>query len=125
MPFGGKPPSSEMAPTGTNSEKEREAKSVATLVYGLQAAWLLLGIPLVVALIVNYVKLDDVRGTIAESHFRWQIRTFWYWLLWLVVGGILTLVLIGIVILAINSIWIIYRIAKGWLRLIDGRPMYQ
>jgi uncharacterized membrane protein len=110
--------------TSVDSEKEASAKNVATLVYALQAAWLLFGIPLVIALIVNYVKLDDVRGTLAESHFRWQIRTFWYGLLWGVVGWILVFVLIGFAILFANCVWLIYRIVKGWLYLNDGKPMY-
>lgn len=119
----------ETSMTVANVEKEAAAKRIATLVYGLQAAWLLLGIPLVVALIVNYVKLDDVRGTLAESHFRWQIRTFWYWLLWLVLGWLLIALIvtfvIGALILGANFIWIIYRIIKGGLRLSEGKPMYQ
>lgn len=111
-----------------SSEKEAAAKSVATLVYALQAAWLLFGIPLIIGLIVNYVKLDDVRGTLAESHFRWQMRTFWFWLLWLVLGWLLIVLIltfvIGAAILGANFIWIIYRIIKGWLRLSEGKPMY-
>ena len=114
--------------SGVSSEKEASAKNVATLVYALQAAWLLLGIPLIIGLIVNYVKLDDVRGTLAESHFRWQIRTFWFWLLWLVLGWLLIFLIltsvIGALLLGANFIWIIYRIVKGWLRLNDGKPMY-
>lgn len=105
-------------------EKERSARNVATLVYALQAASFLLGITFIVALIVNYVKLDDVRGTLAESHFRWQLRTFWFALLWSVVGIILLLVVIGYFVLVANCIWVIYRIAKGWLNLNDGKAMY-
>ncbi len=115
---------SETSTPNMGGEREASARRVANLVYALQAAWLIFGIPLIVALIVNYVKRDDVRGTLAESHFRWQIRTFWFWLLWLVIGGILTLLLIGFAILAVNFIWIIYRIVKGWLNLNDGKPMY-
>jgi uncharacterized membrane protein len=80
--------------------------------------------------VINYVKLDDVRGTWLESHFRWQIRTFWYGLLWvgLCVAFIVVTFGIGILIawlpLAIVSVWFIYRIARGWIRLRDGRPMY-
>lgn len=111
-----------------SSEKETAAKNAATLVYALQAAWLFFGIPLIIGLIVNYVKRDDVRGTLAESHFRWQIRTFWFWLLWLVLGWLLIVLIltfaIGVLILGANFIWIIYRIVKGWLRLSDGRAMY-
>lgn len=90
----------------------------------------LVGWPSIVAVILNYVKRGDVRGTWLESHFRWQIRTFWYGLLWvsLCVGFIIITFGIGILIawlpLGIVSIWFIYRIARGWVRLRDGRAMY-
>jgi len=111
-------------PPGVSVEAETSARNVATLVYALQAASFLVGITYIVAIIVNYVKVEDVRGTLAESHFRWQMRTFWFSLLWSVVGAILTLVLVGFVILGATCIWIIYRVVKGWMRLNDGKPMY-
>ncbi|HEY3077560.1 MAG TPA: hypothetical protein VGJ74_20500 [Burkholderiales bacterium] len=103
---------------------EKRLITVATLVYALQAAGFLLP-PLVwiVAVIVDYVKKDDAAGTWLESHFRWQIRSFWWGLLWGVIGGILLLVLIGYLVLAANAVWIIYRIVKGWLRLSERREV--
>src|SRR2546428_13023175 len=95
---------------------EKQLKTVATVVYALQAAGFFLGITWIVAVIVDYVKKDDAAGTWLESHFRWQIRTFWWGLLWGVIGGILLLVLIGYLGLAGHAVWIIYRIVKGWLR---------
>lgn len=80
---------------------------------------------LIVAVIINYIKIDDVRGTWLESHFRWQIRTFWFGLLWAVVGAITFLLLVGYLVLVADAIWVIYRIVKGWLSLNDGKPMYQ
>jgi len=103
---------------------EKNLKTVATVVYALQAAGFFVGITWIVAVIVDYVKKDDARGTWLESHYRWQIRTFWFGLLWGVIGGILCLILIGFVILAADGIWVIYRIAKGWLNLAEGKPMY-
>ena len=79
----------------------------------------------VAAVIINYVKRDDVRGTFLESHFRWQIRTFWFGLLWLALGVLTWLILIGYVITVANYIWIMYRIIKGWLDLVDRKPMYR
>jgi len=73
---------------------------------------------------VNYVKKTDVAGTWLESHFKWQIRTFWYPLLWSILGLIGIYFIIGIPILIANTIWVIYRIVKGWLRLNDGKEMY-
>jgi uncharacterized membrane protein len=89
------------------------------------------GWPSIIAVIINYVKQGDARGTWLESHFRWQIRTFWFALAWVVlialVGGALTLVLVGFAILWVGlfllGVWAIYRIARGWLALQDRRPM--
>jgi len=98
-------------------------KNIATAVYALQAASFFLGITYFVAIILDYIKRDDARGTWLESHFRWQIRTFWYSLLWFVLGAITLVVIIGYFILVANGLWLIYRIAKGWLNLNDGKPM--
>lgn len=99
-------------------------KNHATAVYALQALSFLLGITYFVAIIVNYVKLDDTRGTWIESHFRWQIRTFWFSLLWFALGGLLFFIGVGYLILLANGLWMIYRIVKGWLNLNDGKPMH-
>ena len=104
-------------------DQERSLRNIATAVYALQAAGFLFGITWIVAVIIDYVKRDDAAGTWLESHFRWQIRTFWWGLLWGVIGGILLLVLIGYLVLAANAVWIIYRIVKGWLRLSERREV--
>ncbi len=100
------------------------SKTIAIVVYALQAASFFLGITLIIGVIINYVKNDDVKGTWLESHFRWQIRTFWFSLLWAVVGFITVFIGIGYLILIANAAWLIYRIVKGWLRLNDGQKMY-
>ncbi len=102
---------------------EQQLKTVATIVYALQAAGFFLGITWIAAVIIDYVKKDDASGTWLASHYRWQIRTFWWGLLWGVLGGILALVVVGFLILAADAIWIIYRIAKGWLRLSENREI--
>ena len=89
------------------------------------------GWPSIIAVIINYVKRGDARGTWLESHFEWQIRTFWYALLWatfvFLLGLLLAIVLIGFVIWWIGlfalGIWAIYRIALGWSRLSSRRPV--
>ncbi len=85
------------------------------------------GLPSIAAVILNYIKRGDTHGTFLESHFRWQIRTFWFALLWCVVAGVLFVTLIGIpiaVALAAGAgIWVIYRVVRGWLALNEGRPM--
>jgi uncharacterized membrane protein len=91
-----------------------------------------LGLPSVAALIINYVKRGDVRGTWLESHFTWQIRTFWWVLAWavaivLVSAPLVLLLGLGLVTgwvgLAVLGLWAIYRIARGWMRLNDRQPM--
>ena len=97
----------------------------ATVVGAFLTGW-----PSLIAVILNYVKRADVRGTFLESHFRWQIRTFWYGLLWVslcllfVVGTLGIGILVAWLPLVIVSLWFIYRIVRGWLALRDRRPMY-
>jgi uncharacterized membrane protein len=89
------------------------------------------GLPSIVAVIVNYVKRSEVRGTFLESHFRWQIRTFWFAALWATLGVLLWVALavvligflIGPIILLVTGLWVIYRVVRGWLALRDGRPI--
>ena len=114
------------------------------LIYALHAFSLLTGIigaatvvgafltgwPSIIAVVLNYVKRSEVRGTWLESHFRWQIRTFWYGLLWVAICGLFVVGTLGIGILiawlplGVVGLWFIYRVASGWLRLKDRRPMY-
>ena len=86
------------------------------------------GLPSIIAVIMNYARRSAVRGTYLDSHFRWQIRTFWYALLWAVVCGLVMLTIIGIPFavlgLAALGIWIAYRVIRGWVSLRDHRPMY-
>ena len=91
----------------------------------------LFGWPSIIAVIINYVKRSDAAGTYLESHFRWQIRTLWYALLWAVVvgiaGALLAIVLVGFAIWIVGlfalGVWAIYRVARGWMRLADRQPM--
>jgi uncharacterized membrane protein len=113
------------------------------LIYALHAFSLLTGIlgaatvvgafltgwPSIIAVVLNYVKRSEARGTWLESHFRWQIRTFWFGLLWVALCLLFVVFTLGIGILvawiplALVGVWFIYRIARGWLALIDRRPM--
>ena len=90
------------------------------------------GWPSIIAVIINYVKQGDARGTWLESHFRWQIRTFWFAVLWMVLAGIVSaplVLLLGLGILtfflaaAVVGIWVPYRVIRGWLALRDGKPL--
>src|SRR5262245_14741429 len=116
----------------------------AHIIYGLHAFSLLTGIlgaatvvgafltgwPSIIAVILNYVKRGEVRGSWVESHFRWQIRTFWYGLLWILLCVLFVVATFGIGIvvawlpMVLVGLWFIYRIARGWMALNDNRPMY-
>lgn len=119
--------------------------TVTRVVYALHALSILIGVftgasiatafvfgwPSIIAVIINYVERSDVRGTYLDSHFSWQIRTFWYALLWIILvwllGLLLAIFLIGFAIwivgFVILGIWVCYRIIRGWMRLSDGLPM--
>jgi len=84
----------------------------------------LTGWPSIIAVIMNYIKRSEARGTWLESHFRWQLRTFWSGVIWVLLVGFLT-VGIGLLVLWLPlGVWFIYRIARGWMALSAHRPMY-
>lgn len=115
----------------------------ATLIYALHAFSIATGVfttvsvigafltgwPSIIAVILNYVKRSDARGTWIESHFRWQIRTFWFGLLWVVLCVLFVIFTLGLGVLvvwiplAFVTGWFIYRIIRGWMRLGARRPM--
>ena len=87
----------------------------------------LTGWPSIIAVILNYVKRSDVRETWLDSHFSWQIRTFWFALLWVVIAAILFVTLIGIPVAYVlwigTGVWVLYRIIRGWLALSSQRTL--
>ena len=114
---------------------------IVQIIYGLHALAIVIGVvgaasilgsflfgfPSIAAVILNYVKRSDARGTWLESHFDWQIATFWW-----AAGGALLLVLMAITIIGIPfavvgvfvlGVWLIYRVVRGWLALNDRRPL--
>jgi uncharacterized membrane protein len=96
--------------------------SAAFIVTAFLSGW-----PSIIGIIISYVKRSEVKGTFLESHFSWQIRTFWWALLWFVIGGLLTITIVGAVIgiplLIVVGLWVLYRIARGWLALTSHKPM--
>jgi uncharacterized membrane protein len=112
------------AGSGKSSEELAALKTITQVVYALQALSFMFGVTALVGLIVNYVKREDAMGTVYQSHFDWQIRTFWWGLLWGVLGCLLIIALgLGLVILFVAWVWAIYRVVKGWLKLIEGKPV--
>jgi uncharacterized membrane protein len=90
------------------------------------------GLPSIIAVVMNYVRQGDVRGTFLESHFRWQIRTFWFALLWMAIALLVSaplVLLLGLGVItfalaaAVVGVWVVYRVARGWLALRESRPM--
>lgn len=114
---------------------------ITHVIYGLHAFTVLTGLlspmlivtafltgwPSILAVVLNYIKRGEVRGTYLESHFRWQIRTFWFALLWTGIAWLLVFTLIGIplaiVLVSVAGLWVLYRVARGWLRLNDKQTM--
>ena len=126
------------------SETPREGLVRLThIIYGLHAFSAVMGVissaavvtafltgwPSILAVILNYAKRADVRGTYLESHFRWQIRTFWFAALWVLVAVLLFVTILGIplawLVVVVTGVWVLYRIGRGWLALNDGSPMEQ
>jgi len=87
----------------------------------------LTGWPSIIAVILNYVKRSDVRGTYLDTHFGWQIRTFWFTVLWVAVAFVLVFTIVGIpfawILTVLVGLWVLYRIIRGWLALLSERPM--
>jgi uncharacterized membrane protein len=124
--------------------EERNLITLTHVIYGLHAFSLLTGIigaatvvgafligwPSIIAVILNYAKRSEARGIWLESHFRWQIRTFWFGLLWVTLCMLFVVATLGIGLLiawlplGAVGLWFIYRVARGWLRLINRQPMY-
>ncbi len=112
------------ARSGKTSEELAALKTITQVVYALQALSFMFGVTALVGLIINYVKRDDAAGTVYQSHFDWQIRTFWWGLLWGVLGCLLIIALgLGLVMLFVAWVWAIYRVVKGWLKLTEGKPV--
>jgi uncharacterized membrane protein len=106
------------------SQDLEKARDLTQIIYILYAVSFFGGIPAIVAIIINYLKRDEVAGTWLESHFRWQMRTFWFSILWCVIGWITAIIGIGFIVLGVTGIWAIYRIVKGMLNFYDNKPMY-
>jgi uncharacterized membrane protein len=125
-------PSSESLLTWTQVIYALHALSLAIGILGAASVVgaFLIGWPSIIAVILNYVKRSDVRGTWLESHFRWQIRTFWFGALWVALCGLFVLFTLGLglfvvwIPLGFVALWFIYRVARGWMALSNRKPMY-
>lgn len=100
------------------------SQRLTLIIYILYLASFFIGITAIAAIIINYLKKDEVANTYLASHFRWQIRTFWFAVLWTAIGFITVFLAIGYVILLANGIWMLYRMIRGLLALNERKPMY-
>lgn len=91
--------------------------TILHVIYALYAASFINGLTAIVGVIIAYAKRNDARGSWQESHFDWLIRTFWWGLLFMVLGAAATIVFVGFLIMFLAGVWIVWRLAKGWLRL--------
>jgi uncharacterized membrane protein len=146
-PFAFSLPKMEATQPGTGADMNQPSSSLVSwtqIIYALHAFSLLTGIlgaatvvgafltgwPSIIAVIMNYIRRGEARGTWIESHFRWQIRTFWFGLLWICLCFAFIFITLGIGLIiawlpmALVGFWFIYRIASGWLALRNSRPMY-
>ena len=98
-------------------------KDLAQVVYLCQILSFLFGVTAIAGIIINYLKRDQAKGTWLESHFTWQIRTFWFGLMWSAVGFITLVFFIGFFVLLADAVWILYRAIKGWLLLRENKPI--
>jgi len=106
------------------NERTRKLRTLTHVLYALYAVhWLTGGVTGIIALIIGYLKRDDAAGTRYEAHIRWQIRTFWMALGGYLVGAVLIVVAIGFAVIGLVSLWVLYRIVKGWLYLNDDKPL--
>src|ERR1700732_4016701 len=128
-------------PTAAAPHVDESLFTYTQVMYGLHSLAVLIGIttfhtivgsfigslPSIVAVVMNYVRRSATHGTFLESHFRWQLRTFWFAVLWACVSGLIMLTIIGIPVgllgLFALAIWIVYRLVRGWLALRDKKPL--
>jgi uncharacterized membrane protein len=106
------------------AEQLASLKTLTMVVYALQVLSVFVGITAIVGVIINYVKRDDAAGTLYASHFDWQIRTFWWGLVWSSIGFVLLFAFgLGLLVWFVAGIWALYRVIKGFLKLNDNQPV--
>jgi len=114
----------EHLPAQAGSAPARDSlKTLVAVVYGLQLAGFLVAFTPIAGVVLNYAKRSEARGTWLESHFTWQIRTFWWSLLWCALGLALLVVVVGFFILLAAAVWLLYRAIRGWVELSEGKPV--
>ncbi|MEJ2897409.1 DUF4870 family protein [Bordetella avium] len=114
------------SPNSVPGSQPLDLRTLTHVSYGLFALGFLtggmLGVATLAAVVLMYLKRSDAAGTVYASHFDWLLRTFWWSLLWIAVSFVLMLIYIGWIGMAATVIWVLYRLIKGWLALLEGNP---
>jgi uncharacterized membrane protein len=106
------------------AEELASLKTLTLVVYALQILSVFVGITAIVGVIINYIKREEAAGTLYASHFDWQIRTFWWGLVWSIVGFVLLFAFgLGLLVWFVAGIWALYRVIKGFIKLNDNQPV--
>ncbi len=106
-------------------EKDKELRQFVFISYILQATFFVFVVTPLFALIINYIKKDDLINSRYSSHYRWQQNTFWFGLMWAFLSVMTFILFIGYVVFFFLGIWYVYRIIKGWIYLTDGKELYK
>lgn len=132
-----------------NSDKRRSLITYNHITYLLYVvSYFTAGLLWIVPIVMNYAKRHDADGSWLATHFDWQIKTFWYSIVWFVLGiviiafalggfgvsmltdssnnmaiGSVLLAGVGLLIMLFTFIWHLYRIIRGWIALTDNRPV--
>lgn len=104
----------------TQIERNRQT---ALVVYILYSIAFLTGITALIGVIIAYIKREESKGTWLEFHYNWQINTFWITAIFMIIGFVTQLILIGFIIMPLTALWFLYRIIKGWLALNDSKAV--
>jgi len=109
--------------TVPNEPKSLDLRLLTQVAYGLFALGVLtvglFGIAILAAMVLMYVKRADAAGTVYALHFDWLSHTFWWGLLWTVVSSLATLIYVGWLGVIATTIWVLYRVIKGWIALLE------
>lgn len=105
---------------GAPTEAERKTLGLTYVLYGIGVF-----IPLaaLIGVIINHARINEVRSELAQTHHRWLMRSFWFTVLWASIGGFLTAIGVGAVILFFAYLWYIYRVVRGGLNFLENKPM--
>lgn len=107
----------------TDPAAQRSLRHLTWAIYALYAASALVGITAIAAIVLNYVKRPAVAGTVYETHFNWQMRTFWIGLAGMVLAVLTMPILIGWLVAGATIVWTVYRLVVGALRLMEEQPV--